>query len=69
MLAGSILQADQQLKVQTTELEHWPSVCAVIPARNEADLLPTTLRSLLLLQNYPGSPNHFSGRSKYRWYR
>jgi len=24
-----------------------PSVCAVIPARNEADLLPITLRSLL----------------------
>jgi len=51
---GQFWQADQQLKVQTTELEHWPSVCAVIPARNEADLLPTTLRSLLL-QNYPGS--------------
>lgn len=29
-----------------------PAICAVIPARNEADLLPITLRSLLL-QNYP----------------
>jgi hopene-associated glycosyltransferase HpnB len=30
-----------------------PSVCAVIPARNEAEMLPMTLRSLLL-QDYPG---------------
>lgn len=30
----------------------YPSVCAVIPARNEAELLPVTLRSLLT-QNYP----------------
>ncbi len=29
-----------------------PSVCAIIPARNEADLLPVTLRSLLT-QDYP----------------
>lgn len=32
---------------------HYPSICAVIPARNEADLLPITLRSLLT-QDYPG---------------
>ena len=51
---GQFWQADQQLEVQATELELWPSVCAVVPARNEADLLPTTLRSLLL-QDYPGS--------------
>jgi hopene-associated glycosyltransferase HpnB len=30
-----------------------PSVCAIVPARNEAELLPTTLRSLLH-QDYPG---------------
>ena len=30
-----------------------PFVCAVIPARNEADMLPLSLRSLLL-QDYPG---------------
>jgi hopene-associated glycosyltransferase HpnB len=30
-----------------------PAICAVIPARNEADLLPTTIRSLLT-QDYPG---------------
>lgn len=31
----------------------WPSVVAVVPARNEAELLPTTLPSLLR-QRYPG---------------
>lgn len=31
----------------------FPSICAIIPARNEADLLPITLRSLLS-QDYPG---------------
>lgn len=31
-----------------------PSVCVVIPARNEADVLPITVRSLLH-QNYPGT--------------
>ncbi|MBF2029901.1 MAG: glycosyltransferase [Oscillatoriales cyanobacterium C42_A2020_001] len=31
-----------------------PFVCAVIPARNEADVLPVTLRSLLC-QSYPGA--------------
>ncbi|XHX81183.1 MAG: glycosyltransferase [Stenomitos frigidus ULC029] len=30
----------------------YPSICAIIPARNEADLLPVTLRSLLT-QDYP----------------
>ncbi|MBS3766284.1 glycosyltransferase [Candidatus Bipolaricaulota bacterium] len=34
----------------------WPSVCAVIPARNEADALPETLPSLLN-QGYPGELN------------
>jgi hopene-associated glycosyltransferase HpnB len=51
---GQFWQADQRLKVQVTDLQVWPSVCAVIPARNEAKLLPITLRSLLL-QDYPGS--------------
>ncbi|TDY46265.1 hopene-associated glycosyltransferase HpnB [Alicyclobacillus sacchari] len=31
----------------------WPKVCAVVPARNEAAVLPETLPSLLL-QDYPG---------------
>ncbi len=32
----------------------WPSVVAVVPARNEADMLPRSLASLLA-QDYPGS--------------
>jgi hopene-associated glycosyltransferase HpnB len=36
------------------EAEDLPSICAVIPARNEADLLPQTLASLLQ-QDYPGN--------------
>ncbi|MGE4220404.1 MAG: glycosyltransferase [Alphaproteobacteria bacterium] len=31
----------------------WPSVTAIVPARNEADVLPVSLRSLLS-QDYPG---------------
>lgn len=53
-LRGQFWQADQRLEGQATALEVWPSICAVIPARNEADLLPITLRSLLM-QDYPGS--------------
>ena len=50
---GQFWRADQCLDVQVNGLEVWPSVCAVIPARNEAELLPVTLRSLLV-QDYPG---------------
>lgn len=50
---GQFWQADQRLEVEVPDLEEWPSVCAVVPARNEAGLLPATLRSLLL-QDYPG---------------
>ena len=32
---------------------HWPEVVAVVPARNEADMLPVTLPALLA-QDYPG---------------
>lgn len=35
-------------------LNQYPSVCAVIPARNEADVLPISLPSLLN-QDYPGN--------------
>jgi len=66
---GQFWRTDQQLEVETlyttsvqslytTSLESLPVVCAVIPARNEADLIATTLRSLLL-QDYPGSLNVF----------
>jgi hopene-associated glycosyltransferase HpnB len=57
---GQFWQADQRLEKETSERRQeesemlHPSVCAVIPARNEAELLPITLRSLLT-QNYPGT--------------
>ncbi|MVO87720.1 glycosyltransferase [Streptomyces sp. p1417] len=35
------------------EPEHWPSVAVVVPARDEAEVLPTSLPSLLA-QDYPG---------------
>ncbi|MBN4004889.1 glycosyltransferase [Nostoc sp. LPT] len=55
---GQFWRTDQQLEVTETQLESLPVVCVVVPARNEAQLLPTTLRSLLL-QDYPGSFNVF----------
>ncbi|MBD2725894.1 glycosyltransferase [Nostoc sp. FACHB-892] len=55
---GQFWRTDQQLEVTETQLQSLPMVCAVVPARNEAQLLPTTLRSLLL-QDYPGSFNVF----------
>ncbi|WP_299414897.1 glycosyltransferase [Acaryochloris sp. IP29b_bin.148] len=36
--------------------QEWPSVCAIVPARNEAEVLPVSLRSLLQ-QTYPGPFN------------
>jgi hopene-associated glycosyltransferase HpnB len=50
---GQFWRTDQQLEMKETRLQSLPRVCAVVPARNEADLLPITLRSLLL-QDYPG---------------
>jgi cellulose synthase/poly-beta-1,6-N-acetylglucosamine synthase-like glycosyltransferase len=51
---GQFWQADQKLEASATELKVLPSVCAVIPARNEAELLPISLRSLFL-QDYLGT--------------
>ncbi len=51
---GQFWRANQRLDVQNINLESWPNICAIIPARNEADLLPVTLRSLFN-QNYPGN--------------
>ena len=38
---------------ETADLGHWPSVVAVVPARDEAAILPETLPTLLG-QDYPG---------------
>lgn len=54
---GQFWRLDQRLEGAESEemaLEHPPLICAVIPARNEAELLPVTLRSLLT-QDYPGN--------------
>lgn len=53
---GGFWLADRRIETHNTKLGSWPSVCAVIPARNEADLLPITLRSLGK-QDYSGSFN------------
>jgi hopene-associated glycosyltransferase HpnB len=51
---GQFWRTDQQLELEEAKLKKLPAVCAVIPARNEADLLPITLRSLLT-QDYAGA--------------
>lgn len=57
LLWGQFWRADQRLdpKVleQSVPRRQWPSVAIVIPARNEADLIGTAVRSHLT-QTYPG---------------
>ncbi|HAJ63702.1 MAG TPA: glycosyl transferase family 2 [Cyanobacteria bacterium UBA8543] len=53
-IRGQFWRLDQRLDAQVTKPKNFSSVCAIIPARNEANLLPVTLRSLLQ-QDYPGS--------------
>jgi len=53
---GRFWQGDQRLCAQAPAndaLAKWPSVAAVVPARNEADVVEQTLNSLLA-QDYPG---------------
>lgn len=52
---GQFWRADQRLDRESApSLPPWPTVAVVIPARNEADLIGTTVRSHLT-QTYPGS--------------
>jgi hopene-associated glycosyltransferase HpnB len=51
---GQFWRSDQRLPEVTSTLEEWPDVCAIVPARNEADVLPQSLKSLLT-QDYPGN--------------
>lgn len=57
LFRGQFWRPDQQLGAEvggnSSEPASLPRVCAVVPARNEAELLPATLRSLLM-QDYPG---------------
>jgi len=50
---GGFWLADQRLDGRAPAPAHWPDVVAVVPARDEADLLPRTLRALLD-QEYAG---------------
>jgi hopene-associated glycosyltransferase HpnB len=51
--AGHDLDAGRELDAREGGDAGWPAVAAVVPARNEADILPVTLPSLLG-QDYPG---------------
>ncbi|MFM7572624.1 MAG: glycosyltransferase [Snowella sp.] len=50
---GQFWRANQRLEIDNIDLPIYPSVCAIIPARNEADVLPVSLKSLLN-QDYSG---------------
>ncbi|MDJ0597569.1 MAG: glycosyltransferase, partial [Crocosphaera sp.] len=54
LFRGWFWLSDQRINSHLQLLEKYPSVCAVIPARNEADVLPISLKSLLN-QDYPGN--------------
>jgi glycosyltransferase involved in cell wall biosynthesis len=49
-------RADQRLPQEPAPILAWPEIVAVIPARNEADVIGRAIRSLLV-QDYPA---HFS---------
>lgn len=55
LFRGQFWQANQVLAPTPPPLDRkeWPGVCAIVPARNEAEVLPQSLRSLLQ-QTYPG---------------
>ncbi len=54
LFRGQFWQGDQRLFEVKEPLLNYPSVAVIVPARNEAELISTSLRSLLN-QNYPGS--------------
>jgi hopene-associated glycosyltransferase HpnB len=51
---GGFWRCTQRDEWETPEIARWPSVAAVVPARNEADHIAASLGSLLS-QNYSGS--------------
>jgi hopene-associated glycosyltransferase HpnB len=51
---GGFWRTSQRLPRVTAEPQAWPDVVAVVPARNEAEMLPVTLPALLG-QEYPGT--------------
>ncbi|SEO52279.1 glycosyltransferase [Actinacidiphila rubida] len=55
---GMFWRTDVRLPRATAEPTAWPSVAVVVPARDEADVLPVSLPSLLA-QEYPGEATVF----------
>ena len=55
LFRGQFWRANQRLDpdLYLSDDYPWPAVCAIVPARNEAEVLPQSLRSLLQ-QTYPG---------------
>ncbi len=51
---GGYWRTDQRLPLPRADPAAWPGVTAVVPARNEAAMLPATLPTLLA-QEYPGA--------------
>ncbi len=51
---GGFWRTTERLPTVTRDPAGWPDVVAVVPARNEADMLPVTLPTLLG-QDYPGA--------------
>src|SRR5882757_3094193 len=51
---GGFWRTSERLPPVTREPQAWPDVVAVVPARNEAEMLPVTLPALLG-QEYPGT--------------
>lgn len=50
---GNFWQADQRIDPDADPIENYPNVWAVVPARDEAEAIATSVTSLLS-QNYPG---------------
>ncbi len=50
---GGFWRGDQRLTAGAAEMDRWPAVVAVIPARDEAETIGATVASLLE-QDYPG---------------
>ncbi len=53
---GNFWQCAPILKLEKIELDNYPAVCAVIPARNEAEVIEISIKSLLE-QDYRGEFN------------
>ncbi len=51
---GGFWLADRRLETTEIKLTSYPNVCAIVPARNEADVLSISMASLLN-QDYPGA--------------